>query len=143
MYKFRDLPFLIWRFIYFLYSLEFKAKLSEQLSEKVFGIIDIINRHEFVPRVPVKEEEDTVFDTSFSEIQPYLFRVRLSLIRVFILANCHFEDLINDYYLWWCGTNNILKLNKLAEYFFSVNLIHLSKSSFFFWSSWPYSTVLL
>jgi len=54
---------------------EFKAKLSEQLSEKVFGIIDIINRHEFVPRVPVKEEEDTVFDTSFSEIQPYLFRI--------------------------------------------------------------------
>ncbi|XP_005106306.1 autophagy-related protein 101 [Aplysia californica] len=55
--------------------LEFKAKLTEQMSEKVFSIIDIINRHEFVPRVPVREEEDTVFDTSFSDIQPYLFRI--------------------------------------------------------------------
>ena len=45
------------------------------MAEKIFGILDVINRHEFVPRVPVREEEDTVFDTSFSDIQPYLFKV--------------------------------------------------------------------
>jgi len=56
-------------------SSEFKTKLSEQMSEKIFGILDVINRHEFVPRVPVREEEDTVFDTSYSDIQPYLFKI--------------------------------------------------------------------
>lgn len=55
--------------------MEFKTKLTEQMSEKVFNIIDIVNRHEFVPRVPVREEEDTVFDTSYTDIQPYLFRI--------------------------------------------------------------------
>uniref|UniRef100_A0A0B7ARE8 Autophagy-related protein 101 n=1 Tax=Arion vulgaris TaxID=1028688 RepID=A0A0B7ARE8_9EUPU len=54
---------------------EFKTKLSEQLSDKVFSIIDVINRHEYLPRMPAREEEGTVFDTSFKDIQPYLFRI--------------------------------------------------------------------
>ncbi|GFO50582.1 autophagy-related protein 101-like [Plakobranchus ocellatus] len=54
---------------------DFKGKLSEQLTEKVFSIIDIINRHEYLPRVPTREEEDTVFDTSYRDIQPYLFKI--------------------------------------------------------------------
>ena len=54
---------------------EFKSRLTEEMCEKVFSIVDIINRHEFIPKVPVREEEDTVFDTSFTDIQPYLFKV--------------------------------------------------------------------
>ncbi|CAG5136401.1 unnamed protein product, partial [Candidula unifasciata] len=44
---------------------EFKTKLFEQLSDKVFSIIDVINRHECLPRMPAREEEGT----------PYLFRI--------------------------------------------------------------------
>ncbi|KAK3727707.1 hypothetical protein RRG08_032664 [Elysia crispata] len=54
---------------------EFKTRLSEQLTEKVFSIIDIINRHEYLPRVPTRDEEETVFDTSYMDIQPYLFKI--------------------------------------------------------------------
>ncbi|GFR69775.1 autophagy-related protein 101-like [Elysia marginata] len=54
---------------------DFKSKLSEQLTEKVFSIIDIINRHEYLPRVPTRDEEVTVFDTSFMDFQPYLFKI--------------------------------------------------------------------
>ncbi|KAH9495732.1 hypothetical protein Btru_013107 [Bulinus truncatus] len=54
---------------------EFKEKLSEQVMEKVFTILDVINRHEYVPSTPPKEDEELVYDTSFTDIQPYLFRI--------------------------------------------------------------------
>lgn len=54
---------------------EFKTKLSEQVMEKVFSILDVINRHEYVPSTPPKEDEELVYDTSFTDIQPYLFRI--------------------------------------------------------------------
>ncbi|KAI8780688.1 autophagy-related protein 101 [Biomphalaria glabrata] len=54
---------------------EFKEKLSHQVMDKVFYILDVINRHEYVPSTPPKEDEELVYDTSFTDIQPYLFRV--------------------------------------------------------------------
>ncbi|CAL1546692.1 unnamed protein product [Lymnaea stagnalis] len=54
---------------------EFKTKLSEQVMEKVFSILDVINRHAYVPSTPPKEDEELVYDTSFTDIQPYLFRI--------------------------------------------------------------------
>ncbi|KAK0068523.1 autophagy-related protein 101-like [Biomphalaria glabrata] len=54
---------------------EFKEKLSHQVMDKVFYILDVINRHEYVPSTPPKEDEELVYDTSFTDIQPYLFRI--------------------------------------------------------------------
>jgi len=54
---------------------EFRASLADNMTDYLFDILEVINKHEFVPRVPNKSEEDTVFDTSFPDIQPYLFRI--------------------------------------------------------------------
>ncbi|XP_059143687.1 autophagy-related protein 101-like isoform X3 [Physella acuta] len=54
---------------------DFKTRLSEQVMEKVFYILDVINRHEYVPSTPPKEDEELVYDTTFTDIQPYLFRI--------------------------------------------------------------------
>ena len=52
-----------------------REKLGEMLAERVFHITDIMNRHDYVPKMPNQTELDLVFDTSFPDVQPYLFRV--------------------------------------------------------------------
>ncbi|KAK3099245.1 hypothetical protein FSP39_001499, partial [Pinctada imbricata] len=52
-----------------------REKLGEMLAEKVFHITDIMNRHDYVPKMPNQTELDLVFDTNFPDVQPYLFRI--------------------------------------------------------------------
>lgn len=52
-----------------------REKVSELLTEKMFYITQAVSRHEYVPKVPSQSELDFVFDTSFPDIQPYLFRI--------------------------------------------------------------------
>lgn len=47
------------------------------LAEKVLYIADIMNRHEYVPKMPNQSEVDLIFDTSYIDVQPYLHRVFL------------------------------------------------------------------
>lgn len=51
-----------------------REKISDSLSEKIIYIAEIMNRHEYVPDIPPQSELDFVFDTSFADIQPYLFK---------------------------------------------------------------------
>ncbi|XP_064602813.1 autophagy-related protein 101-like [Liolophura sinensis] len=50
-------------------------KVGELLSEKILYVADILNRHEYVPKMPNQSELELIFDTSFSDIQPYLFKI--------------------------------------------------------------------
>lgn len=34
-----------------------------------------MNRHDYVPKMPSQAELELVFDTSFPDIQPYLFKI--------------------------------------------------------------------
>lgn len=52
-----------------------RGKLGEIMTEKVLYIADIMNRHEFVPKIPSQSEVDLVFDTSYIDVQPYLHRI--------------------------------------------------------------------
>jgi autophagy-related protein 101 len=64
-----------------------REKLGEMLGEKVFNIADLMNRHDYIPKMPNQTELDLIFDTNFPDVQPYLFKVRymiLSHIGVFI-----------------------------------------------------------
>ncbi len=50
--------------------------MSEQLGEKIMYIADNMNRHEYIPKMPNQSDLDLVFDTTFVDVQPYLFKVR-------------------------------------------------------------------
>ena len=45
------------------------------LCDKVMYVSEVMNRHDYVPKIPNREDIDTVFDTSYQDVQPYLFRI--------------------------------------------------------------------
>ncbi|XP_026736431.1 autophagy-related protein 101 isoform X4 [Trichoplusia ni] len=51
----------------------------EMLQDKIVFITEIINRHEYVPKMPSRSDADLIFDTSYADIQPYLFKVHYNL----------------------------------------------------------------
>ncbi|XP_045448268.1 autophagy-related protein 101-like [Melitaea cinxia] len=53
-----------------------RQSVEEMLQEKVEYVTDIVNRHEYVPKMPRRSDLDLVFDTSYADIQPYLFEIR-------------------------------------------------------------------
>ena len=59
--------------------------MGELLAEKMFYITDAMSRHEYVPKFPSQSELDLVFDTSFPDIQPYLFKVFIYFYTLFAL----------------------------------------------------------
>ena len=38
-------------------------------------LLQVMNRHDYVPKMPSQAELELVFDTSFTDIQPYLFKI--------------------------------------------------------------------
>ncbi len=52
-----------------------REQVGELLSEKIMFIAESMNRHEYTPKIPDKKDLDLVFDTEFSDIQPYLHKV--------------------------------------------------------------------
>jgi autophagy-related protein 101 len=56
-----------------------REKVGDLLTEKIMYIAEVMNRHEYVPKMPNQSELDLIFDTTFPDIQPYLFKVILFL----------------------------------------------------------------
>ena len=52
--------------------------VGEMLSDKVMYIAEVMNRHDFVPKMPTQGDIELVFDTSFADVQPYLFKISYS-----------------------------------------------------------------
>ncbi|XP_067255337.1 autophagy-related protein 101 isoform X1 [Chanodichthys erythropterus] len=52
-----------------------REKVGEKLGEKVINIVEVINRHEYLPKMPTQSEVDNVFDTSLKDVQPYLYKI--------------------------------------------------------------------
>lgn len=55
-----------------------RERVSEMLSEKILHITDVMNKQEYVPKMPSQSDIDFVFDTSYPDIQPYLFQCKYS-----------------------------------------------------------------
>ena len=53
----------------------YKEKVGELLAEKILFIAQSMNRPTYVPKTPNESELDLIFDTTFDDIQPYLFKV--------------------------------------------------------------------
>ncbi|ELU08752.1 hypothetical protein CAPTEDRAFT_144659 [Capitella teleta] len=52
-----------------------REKVGEILAEKVLYVAEAMNRHQYTPKMPNQSEVDLVFDTSFPDVQPYLFKI--------------------------------------------------------------------
>lgn len=56
----------------------YRESVGDMLAEKVLYITEVINRHDYVPKMPAQAELDLIFDTSFPDVQPYLFKFTTS-----------------------------------------------------------------
>ncbi|OTF72045.1 autophagy-related protein 101-like protein, partial [Euroglyphus maynei] len=57
-------------------SLFNNISIEDQLFDKISSIVTIVNQpNAFLPVMPSESELDNVFDTSYSDIQPYNFRI--------------------------------------------------------------------
>lgn len=56
-----------------------REKIGEKLGEKIINIIEVMNRHEYLPKMPTQSEVDNVFDTSLKDIQPYLNKISFQI----------------------------------------------------------------
>lgn len=52
-----------------------REQVGDLLTDKIMCVAEAMNRHEFVPKMPTQAELDLVFDTSYIDVQPYLFKV--------------------------------------------------------------------
>jgi len=55
--------------------LGWREKLGEVLCEKTLYVTEVMNKQEFVPKMPNSSDLELVFDTSFHDVQPHLFKV--------------------------------------------------------------------
>lgn len=58
---------------------KFREKVAETVSEKILDIAQSINRPDYVPKMPNQSELGNVFDTSYANIQPYLFKINIQM----------------------------------------------------------------
>ena len=52
-----------------------QEKVGEMLCEKVMYVAKVMNLHDYVPKIPNQEDLELVFDTSYPDVQPYLFKI--------------------------------------------------------------------
>jgi autophagy-related protein 101 len=52
-----------------------QEKVGEMLCDKVMYVAEVMNRHDYVPKMPSQADLELVFDTSLPEVQPYLFKI--------------------------------------------------------------------
>ncbi|XP_022916614.1 autophagy-related protein 101 [Onthophagus taurus] len=52
-----------------------REKVGEHLTDKILYITEVMNRHDYVPKMPNQSELDLIFDTTYSDVQPYLFKL--------------------------------------------------------------------
>merc|ERR1712226_1134603 len=62
--------------------LQWREKLGEVLSEKTLYVSEVMNKYEFVPKMPNSHDLELVFDTGFHDVQPHLFKVCYSTANV-------------------------------------------------------------
>ena len=52
-----------------------QEKVGEMLCDKVMYVAEVMNRHDYVPKMPNQSDLDLVFDSNFHDVQPHLFKV--------------------------------------------------------------------
>lgn len=57
----------------------YKEKVGEILTDKILYITEVMNKHDYLPKMPNQSELDYIFDSSYEDIQPYLFKFNYSV----------------------------------------------------------------
>jgi len=55
--------------------LSLQEKVGEMLSDKVMYTAEVMNKHDYVPKMPSRADLELIFDTSYPDVQPYLFKI--------------------------------------------------------------------
>lgn len=58
-----------------------RERVGDMLTDKVLYIAEVMNRHDYVPKMPNQSEIDLIFDTSYPDVQPYLFKFKFNTTR--------------------------------------------------------------
>jgi autophagy-related protein 101 len=57
----------------------YRERVGDMLAEKILYITEVMNRQDdYVPKMPAQTELDLIFDTSHTDVQPYLFKLAWS-----------------------------------------------------------------
>ncbi|KAK9704191.1 Autophagy-related protein 101 [Popillia japonica] len=56
-----------------------REKVGELLTDKILYITEVMNRHDYLPKMPNQSELELIFDTSYQDVQPYLFKMHYSI----------------------------------------------------------------
>jgi autophagy-related protein 101 len=56
----------------------YRERVGDMLTEKILYITEVMNRHDYVPKMPAQTELDLIFDTTHTDVQPYLFKFTFS-----------------------------------------------------------------
>ena len=56
------------------------------LLQKGNFVSQVMNKYEFVPKMPNSSDLELVFDTSFHDVQPHLFKVSLVGLKMEVLT---------------------------------------------------------
>lgn len=57
-----------------------RERVGDMISEKILYITDVMNKQDYLPKMPSQSELDFVFDTSYPDIQPYLFKFKYNTV---------------------------------------------------------------
>ena len=49
--------------------------VAEQLSDNVLTICELVNKPQYLPKIPTRLEITSVYDTRFADCDPYLWRL--------------------------------------------------------------------
>ncbi|OZC06434.1 hypothetical protein X798_06579 [Onchocerca flexuosa] len=64
---------------FFFFFLEYWERMREEVADSVSEIVlkacSLISRPQYMPQMPARSEVTSIFDTSYFECQPYLFRI--------------------------------------------------------------------
>lgn len=56
----------------------YREQVGDTLSDKIIYITEVMNRHDYLPKTPSQTELSSVFDTSYPDVQPYLFQFKFT-----------------------------------------------------------------
>lgn len=73
-----------------------RERVGDMLTDKVLYIAEVMNRHDYVPKMPNQSEIGNIFDTSFPDVQPYLFKFKFNTVRPTPSVGNTMKKLIRD-----------------------------------------------
>lgn len=102
----------------------YRESVGDMLAEKILYITEVINRHDYVPKMPAQTELDLIFDTTYSDVQPYLFKFTTSASASTSSVKSTMHRLIKETLsLWWIASTSLSSsINNKPFSFISLSL---------------------